>query len=313
MKKHGDLLPVLAGIIVSCIFGFSFMFTAQALDVIDPMLLLAFRFAIAALVLTVLRLLKIIKVDYRGKNLFWLFVLAFLEPGIYFIFETLGIKMTSASQGGMVIATIPVVVTILSVVILKERPTWLQLLSIFISVGGVFFIILMTGVAPAGGNVWGFFVLFGAVLSAGGFNILSRKLSESFTASEITYLMMWFAAIFFNVIAVGQGIIKGNLSQYFQPLSTIKGLTALIYLGILSSIVAYFLLNYMLARLEVARAAVFSNLVTIIAIIGGVFFRGDAFLWYHWIGGALILLGVYGTNYFGAKRVAELAQNTQSL
>ena len=311
MEKHKDTLPILAGIGISFIFGLSFTFTAQALDVIDTMQLLAFRFAIAALVLTVLRIFGFIKTNYRGKGLFLLFILSLFEPGIYFIFETIGIKMTSASQGGMVIATIPVVVAILSVIFLKERPSMGQLGSIALSVGGVFFITLMTG-AEGTGNVWGIFVLFGAVLSAGGFNVLSRKLSESFTAVEITYYMMWFGAIFFNIIAVGQGLIRGNLANYFQPLGNFKAISAIFYLSILSSIVAYFLLNYMLGKLEVTRSAVFSNLVTVVAILAGVIFRGDVFYWFHAIGGVLILIGVYGTNYFGAKKIAAPAVENHS-
>lgn len=307
MKKHMDALPILAGIIVSTIFGLSFSFTAQALDEVGPMQLLGYRFALAAIVLTLLQLTGIIKVNFRGKPLGILLLLAVFQPGIYFVFETLGVKLTSASESGMIIATIPVIVTFFSIIFLKERPSIWQVGSVFLSVSGVLFIVWMTGTSGSGGNLTGIMCLFGAVLAAGVYNILSRKLSFSFTPVEITFVMMWFGAILFNVISIFQHLSNGSMSTFFVPLASWNVVSALLYLGVLSSIGAFFLLNYMLSRMEASRSAVFSNLTTIVAIIAGVFLRGDVFYWYHLLGGVLILLGVYGTNYFNAQ--AKLKQS----
>lgn len=301
MKKHRDALPILAGIVVSTIFGMSFSFTAQALDEVMPMQLLGYRFALAAAVLTVLQLTGAIRVSFKGKPLGTLLILTAFQPGVYFIFETLGIKMTSASESGMIIATVPVVVTFLSIVFLKERPSVWQVGSVILSVFGVFFIVWMTGSAGTGGNLAGILCLFGAVLAAGAYNILSRKLSASFNPVEITFVMMWFGAILFNVIAAIQHLNAGTLGSFFAPLASRSVIMALLYLGVLSSIGAFFLLNYMLSRMEASRSAVFTNITTIVAIMAGVFLRGDHFYWYHLPGGILILLGVYGTNYFNAR------------
>lgn len=65
MKKY---LPYIASLTVAVIFGFSFMFTKEALNVLAPFQLLGFRFASAVLLLTLLRIAGLIKVDYRGKN-----------------------------------------------------------------------------------------------------------------------------------------------------------------------------------------------------------------------------------------------------
>ncbi len=301
MKKNTDILPIISGVIISFIFGFSFFFTAEALDELSPMHLLGLRFAFAAVSLTVLQWLGIIRINFRGKRLRMLWILTLFQPVAYFIFETIGVKMTSASEAGMLIGTIPVIVTFLSVVFLKERPSVMQIFSILLSVSGVFFIILMTGTSGSG-NLPGMMILFGAIFSAGIYNILSRKLSISFTPVEITYVMMWVGAITFNGIAIIQHILKGEIQQYLYPLTNTNVLIAIIYLGVLSSIGAFFLLNFMLSRIEASRSAVFSNLTTIIAIISGVIFRNEPFYWFHFIGGLLILLGVYGTNW-GKLRV----------
>ncbi|MCC5909973.1 MAG: DMT family transporter [Clostridiaceae bacterium] len=289
---------MLAGVATAIIFGFSFLFTKEALDFLSPFHLLGLRFGFALLAMTVLKLLGLIKIEYAGKRLQALIFLSLFQPGLYFVFETIGVNMASASEAGMVIALIPVVVTILAAIFLDERPSKLQSVFVTLSVLGVMFIIAMTGNINVGDNFKGMLLLIGAVLSAGVFNILSRKSSLQFKPVEITYVMVWVGFITFNSIALLQHTYQGNLVNYLQPLGNMKVLISIIYLGVLSSVVAFFMVNFMLSKLEASKSAVFGNLITVISIIAGVVFRGEPFYWFHGVGGLMILVGVWGTNYF---------------
>ncbi len=292
-------LPYLASLGAAVIFGFSFMFTKEALNVLAPFQLLGFRFAIAALLLTLLRVAALIKVSFRGKKVGKLLLLAAFQPLLYFTCETIGVKLTSASEAGMMIAVIPIVAAVLGVIFLKEYPTARQAFFIGLSVFGVIFIIYMRGSAAADGHFTGILILMGAVLAAAAFNVLSRINSLQFKPVEITYLMMWVGAIVFNVIGFGQAVSAGvTLKDYFLALSDFRAYTAVLYLSIISSILAFFLLNYSLSKIEAARAAVFTNLTTVISILAGVFILKENFYWFHVLGGAMIILGVWGTNYF---------------
>ncbi|ABR49814.1 protein of unknown function DUF6, transmembrane [Alkaliphilus metalliredigens QYMF] len=301
-----EYLPVLAGIVVAVVFGFSFMFTKEALGVVAPFHLLGLRFMVATTVLTILKLLGLIKINFKGKRLQVLLVLSLFQPVSYFIFETLGVKMTSSSQAGMMIALIPVVVAILGTIFLKEKPGKIQSVFIGLSVVGVVFIAIMTGNVDIGSSLAGIFVLLGAVISAGVFNILSRQSSLRFTPVEITFVMMWVGVVTFNTIAITQHLITGEITQYFSPLADPTVLTAILYLGILSSVIAFFMVNFMLSKIEASKSAVFSNLTTVVSIVAGVFIRNEPFYWFHVIGGMMILAGVWGTNYYGHKRASAL-------
>lgn len=298
MEQENRYLPIIAGILVAIIFGFSFLFTKEALDVFTPFHLLGLRFGFAILLLVTLQIMGIIKLDFRGKRLQALLFLSLFQPVTYFVCETLGVNMTSASEAGMMIALIPVVVTILAIIFLDEKPGKMQLLSIALSVIGVIFIIVMTSSISLNENLLGMFVLLGAVFAAGVFNILSRRSSFYFKPVEITYVMMWVGVIVFNAIAVMQHINEGNLMNYFEPLKNTKALISIIYLGGLSSVGAFFMMNYMLSKLEASKSAVFTNLITVVSITAGVVFRKEPFYWFHGIGALMILLGVWGTNYF---------------
>ncbi|MCJ7690921.1 MAG: DMT family transporter, partial [Clostridiaceae bacterium] len=122
MKNKTNILPILSGILTSAIFGLSFLFSKKALNIVEPFTLLSFRFLVAFTIMSILKLLGIIKINYKGKNIKNLIFLGFTQPIIYFIFETYGIQFSSSSQAGLMIALIPIFVTILSAYALKETP-----------------------------------------------------------------------------------------------------------------------------------------------------------------------------------------------
>lgn len=298
MNGYGTKLPYLAGCAYAMIFGLSFMFTKQALDDFPTLLLLAYRFSIASILLAILAFTGIIKLQFSGKPWKTLLLLALFQPVFYFICETLGIKLTSSSEAGIMIALIPVVVTLFAVIFIKERPTLPQYFSIAASVAGVIFIVIMSGSFRLGTHFAGMLALLGAVLSAGVFNILSRKLSQSFKPVEITFVMMCTGAFTFNGAFILQGISAGTLGKYVSAFRDPWAFVSVGYLGILSSVCAFFLVNYTLSKLSASRSTVFSNLTTVISIIAGVFVRHEPFYWYQLVGGIFIVAGVWGTNYF---------------
>jgi len=303
MKNKTNILPILSGILTSTIFGLSFLFSKKALNIVEPFTLLSFRFLAAFMIMSLLLLFGIIKINYKGKNIKNLIVLGLTQPIIYFIFETYGIQFSSSSQAGLMIALIPIFVTILSAYALKETPSKLQCTFIFLSVSGVVFIVLMNGSSSSGGSLLGIFLLLGAVLSAAVFNILSRKFSEKFSPMELTYAMMAMGAVFFNFVSICNHIRANTLTQYFSPLKNRNFIMSIAYLGILSSIIAFFLINFTLSRIEASKSAIFANLSTIVSIMAGVVLLHESFKLYHLIGSILILLGVWGTNYFTSRGV----------
>jgi drug/metabolite transporter (DMT)-like permease len=281
--------------IYSFIFGFSFLFTKMTLGYVDDAYqLLALRFLTAFAIMTILVISKAVKVDFKGKNISGLVILSFLQPVVYFIFETNGIMLLSSSQAGIMIACIPVFTAIFSGILLKEKTSFDQKIFIAISVIGA--IILNTGNLLYG-NMTGSLYLFAAVCSAGLYCVLSRGLSIRFTSFEITYFMMGIGAAAFNLISITKHIGSGGMAGYLRPLTDLNALAGLLYLGALSSVAAFFLMNYTLSRIQASRAALFSNLTTLTAVLAGVIFLHESLGMNHMIGGAMILAGVYGAGY----------------
>lgn len=286
--------PYLSGVIYATIFGFSFMATKLTLDyVTSPFQLLAFRFSFAALTMSLLIIMGIVKVDFRGKNIKGALLVAFFQPIVYFILETYGINALPSSQAGIMIAFIPILVTILAHFILGEHTSIRQWGFILMSIAGV----LVINIDKLGGlgSLRGTLLLLGAVIAAAFYNIASRKMSQSFTPIELTYVMMWIGAICFSGIGLVEWMIKGNYN-FFEPFTSKSAIFGLIYLGVISSVLAFLLVNYTLSKIEASRGSLFANLTTVVSIIAGVVILNEQILITHIIGCVLILLGVYGTN-----------------
>ena len=298
MNDKNSVIPYLAAIISSAIFGLSFLFSKMALTVASPLALVAFRFLLAFVVMSALIMFKVIKVNYKNKPIKELIILGLAEPVVYFIFETYGIRETSSSIAGLMLSIIPIAVTILGVYFLKEIPSIKRIMYIVISVSGVALIGIMSASSNEGTSVRGIFLLLGAVITAGFFTIISRKASKYFTPIEITYFMMVLGAIFFNLILISALINRGEILTYFEPLRNSKFICSVLYLGILSSIVAYLLINYTLSKIEASNTSVFANISTIVSVVAGVVILKETFHFYDFIGSALILIGVWGTNRF---------------
>jgi len=290
MKKTAHL----AGLTFASIFGFSFLFSKIALNYISPVGLIAYRFLIGFLGFELLRQFKIVKIRFDKKHWkLWLTV-ALFQPILYFLFETYGLAKTSSGEAGMMIALIPIVVSILGAILLKESPRKSQYFFILLSVCGIIFIQIMKP-NNASGELLGFVLLFLAVVSAGLFNIASRNASRQLKPYEVTYFMMLVGAIGFNFIYLIQLAIGEGIQTYFTNLGQVELILPLLYLGIVASIGGFFMMNFALSRLPAHVSSVYSNLSTIVAIISGAFILKEQLFWYHYVGSLMIIVGVYGT------------------
>ncbi len=286
-----------AAIAGNVIFGFSFMFSRVVLMEVDAFVTLALRFTIAFLVMTALVCLRLVKVNLK-KDLRPLLALGIVQPVLYFTFESLGIRLTNSVISGSMIATVPVAGMLLSAAILRERFTAKQLLFGLVSLSGAV-IIAMAG-EGGGVSLPGIFVLLCAVVTGAGFSLISRKYADRYTAFERTYVMFGVGmAVFVTAALVSE---RGNFAgQVMVALGNVEILGSLLYLGVISSVAAFCMLNYSVNDLTVAQATSYTNLATVVSMLAGAVFLSEPVGPAHLAGCALILAGVYCSNREGIK------------
>lgn len=285
-----------AAILYSFIIGLSFLFVKVALKTTDPLNILAHRFTVSFIVLSIPILLKYIKINLTREDIVSILPLSIFYPTLFFAFQSFGLVYISSSEAGIIQATIPIFTIILATIFLKEKASLVQKISLALSVIGVIYIFVSKGVSFNSNNFIGIILVVISALSSACYNILARKKTKDYRVIDLTYAMIFVGFISFNTLSLTQRIINGNINSYFSPFSEPSFLISIFYLGILSSIVTSFLSTYVLSKIEASKMSVFNNLGTLITMIAGVIFLNENIYYYHIIGTVLIILGVIGTN-----------------
>lgn len=297
-SRSKALSGMLGALIGNSIFGFSFMFSRVALSVASPFVMLMHRFLLAIAVLSLIALWSnrtkkegFLRFQLKGKNIGGLVLLGLVQPVLYFLCESYGIKLTNATVSGVIIALVPIAALTAAALFMHEKPSKKQVFFSFLSIFGV---IVMTLLQNTGGSIrlLGVVLLIGAVATGAGFNIISRSLSQRFSALERTVVMMLVAAVVFTLLAVVE--CRSDLTQLIAPLKDISFLSSILYLSLLSSVLAFLGLNYATTVLPVRRTAAFSNVTTVLSVFAGVVFLHDPFNFVTLLAAIIIIWGVIG-------------------
>ncbi len=300
MSDKKQFLGILAALTANVIFGFSFIFSKTALSVSHPLIILSVRFTLAFIFLNLLLLSGKFKISLKGKRKSKLILMGFAQPLLYFIFELYGLSMVSSALSGVIIALVPVVVIILARFFLRENATALQTICTLVSIGGICIISIISNNGSSN-HFLGIILLVGAVICASVFNILSRSESAIFSPFERTYVMFLIGLIGFNLIAVCV------LREHYFPLlissiCNIKFLVPIIYLSLLSSVLAFLLYNFSTSQISVVQSSSFSNIITAVTVLAGVIILKESFSVIEYILCAVIILGVWGVNVFTKEK-----------
>lgn len=289
---------MLAAGLAYSIFGLSYLFSKMALNVAEPAILLFVRFSITFVILNLLVATRIMKLNLRGKNLTGPILVGILQPVLYFILENYGLKYTTTSFTGIISSISPIFTAILGVIFLREKPNFKQWICIALSIIGVMMVSL--GTSSGENTLTGCLCLLGAYLVGAIYSILIRRLSDRFSAFEMTYIMFTIGFVFFAGMTLSQYGSR-TLSMLHTAVSDWKFLVSCLYLGGFCSVVAYMLANYSLARLPVTRATIFNCFATIVSVLSGVILMGDPFTPVSAVAFVLILAGVTGVNRFADR------------
>lgn len=292
MKKFTESKLFLYGMIPVCslCWGFSFLGTKVTLDKLDTVQLLAMRWTIAALVFLLLAALKVIKVRIKGKSLKWVFLTGMLQPCTYSLFETTGVKLTTASESSIFIATIPLAVLIFGELFFHRKTSGKTKLSIVLAFVGVMVCVAFSPAFSLGGKGLGYLMLTGAILVGALYSFASSKSSEQYNAVETTFIMAMIACVFFNSLSFAMGY---GVSGWVACAGDMSLLGGVLFLGLCCSVLCYLIFNYVLGKLPTVIATnLVSNGTTAIGVLAGCFMGGDPFGWYTVVGVGLTITGI---------------------
>lgn len=280
------MLPYLALCTAMLLWASSFIALKTVFAVFDPLFVLFCRMMIASSLLLPFMLWRGVRWRYQAGDWRWLALLGFCEPCLYFLFEAQALLHTSASQAGLITATLPVLAAIGAMLFLHERLGARAWVGIAVSLIGVAWLTLTGESSASAPNPWlGNFLEFMAMVCATGYVLIAKKLSTRYSALSITAVQTVMGSVWFGASLLTPW---ARWPQQF-PLHAVGWV---VYLGAVITLGAYGLYTWSVSKVPVARAAAFINLIPVFTLLLAGLLLGERLNGWQWLACVLVFGGV---------------------
>lgn len=291
-----DIPVYLTLAMVTMVWGGTFVAGRFLAGSLSPVFAASLRFLLAsAVLLGFLWLARIPLARPTPRQWLHLALLGFFGIFFYNLCFFYGLQYINASRASLIVALNPAVIGLSSWWLFKERLGRLETAGIAICIGGSGLVIVSRNPQwlAATPQAWiGDLLILGCVLGWGVYSLFSRDLNRTLgPVRTVTYsiligtLMLWALAA-----------VRGELSwQALNNLGVAQWLS-LLYLGVLGSALAYIGYYDGIRKIGATRSGVFIALNPLTAVILGALLLGEQLTPAMYLGGALILSGIYLCN-----------------
>lgn len=251
-----------------------------------PLQLMTVRFLIAMICFLPM-LVSLRKQRWAFKLAGWALFCGLLGVIGYYVVVAYGLQLIPASIAGLLLATQPIWILLISASFLREKISWPVLAGLVIALSGI---VLLLGQETLGAD-WNTTVLVGtllvllAALMWSSYTVAVRSLSKQLGALASTALTMVLGAL--PLFAFWDGRVWGIVLHL-----SFAGWLALLLISVGSTVVAAVLWNYGVARTTGSRAGLYLYLVPPISVAGGALFLREQLSLVTFASGALIIVGV---------------------
>lgn len=263
------------------------------------------RFSMASflLVILVLRLEKRIP-KLPSHHLVSVVALGLTGVFAYNFFFFSGLKLISASRAALIIANNPVAITLLSVVLLGERPGRTQISGIVLSLFGAMLVISRGDLSLLfeRGIGWGEIFIFGCVVSWALYSTLGRRAMRDIAPTSLVCYSTLFGTAGLLVPALNEGLIY-HLTDY-----SLLSWASLLYLGLFGTVIGFVWFYQGIDKLGPTRAGLFINFVPVFAIVLAYLLLDETITPSLLTGAGFVTVGVYLTN----RRVGAVDKKSEA-
>ncbi|MFJ8528094.1 DMT family transporter [Bacillus sp. NPDC094106] len=282
--------------------GGTFNVSKYAVQYFSAVHIAAWRFGIAAFVmLCILIVRKNFEREIWKQNIGYYVLLGLVGVFGFNFFFFLGMKHTEAINGSLIMATNPLVTTILASVILRERIVKRQAIGMLFALLGVIFVITqgafsaLQNLAFSKGD---FYILLGNICW-GLYGVLGRKFIKNGNPLQTTTYTMTVGALAFIMVSFMQkSVVPIPEVPLFAWLS-------ILFVAIGMSVLGYLWWNKGIAQIGAAKTSLFFNLVPVVTILIS-FAEGVNITTAQCLGMILVITGVlYSSGFLAIKSKRE--------
>jgi drug/metabolite transporter (DMT)-like permease len=286
MKLKDSFHPF--ALITILFWSLAYVFTRLALRYFSPLSLGFLRYFTASLTLIVIALIIKIKIPHK-KDIKWFILAGFFGFFFYMIVFNMGSVTVTAATGSIIIATTPIITTVLARIFYKEKIKKLQYSAIIIEFIGVGVLTLLNGVFSINiGIIW----LLIASVSLSLYNVIQRKLTKKYPAIQTAIISIWFGTILLFIFLPNS--VKEIKTAPFEQI------IYLLILGVFSSAAAYITWTYAFSKAKNASSVTnYMFLTPFLTTVLGIFLAHETPDYPTIIGGVIIIIGMLVYNISG--------------
>lgn len=281
-NKSKTFFAAIGLILAPLIWGFSFVVVKDSLDHIGPVWMVALRYSLAFVVLSICCIKK-----YSRMNASYIkngIILGFLLFTAYFL-QTVGCKYTTAGKNAFLTTLYVILVPLFAWPIFGKRPKWFVFFSAVLCLTGI---ALLSLEGPSLLSVNRGDVL---TLGCGVFFSLHILYMSHCNKSQDPILL---TALQFGVAAVLGWIVSPFYDGAFpsQALQNSRVIYSLMFLGLGASMIGFLLQNVGLKYVQPALASLFLSLESVFGMFFSVVMLGEKMTPKMWIGCSLIFISI---------------------
>lgn len=219
------------------------------------------------------------------------FILGILGFFFYQILTFSALSRIPASINAILISTNVIFISLLAFLILRERLSFFRILGIILAAAGVAFVIFNRGFTlDERVDLVGIVYSLSAAISFALYSIFAKKMLERNDPLTISTISVFSGSIFL--------LILSSLTVGFNTLSQARSSTwaLMIFLGVGMIGIAYPIWFTCLKRLKASHASVYIYMTPVFAVLLSLLILKESFLWPFWLGGSLVLSGIFTSN-----------------
>lgn len=271
----------------------NFVLGKWAVTTIPPVQLSFFRWLIALFILSGITY-KTLKDHYKTiiKNIKKIFIFSLLGIVGFNIFIYIALQKTTAINGALINSTMPIVTLLLSIFIIKESFQFKQYIGITASFFGLLVLFSSGDLSvflKLNFNQGDIFILLG-VACWSLYTILVKK-----WVIELPFFVFLFSIVFIGcLLHIPLLFIEASYTGWAN--FSYPTLTAIIYLAIFPSILAYFFWGKVVTSIGPAKASLFMYLTPIFSTIFALIFLKEKIHVHHLVGFIFVVIGIVLVN-----------------
>ena len=270
-------LAAAALVLVTLVWGTTFVVVKVAVETADPLTFVALRFGIGALALGLLyprRTAAAGAATYRAGAVLGLALFA------GYLLQTFGLRLTTPARAGFITGLSVVLVPLIAAVLLRERPTRVAWAGVGLSTVGMAVLTAPLGVDD--GSLLGDALVLACALAFALHIVGVGVFAGRHDAAAIAALQV--AAV--GVLAGIAALVGGS------PAPPAAAWPALLYMGVVATALVFLLQNWAQIHTPPIHTALIFALEPVFAALFSALLYGEALTWRAALGGALIVAGM---------------------